>query len=150
MNLDEAKRHRTKRTLTKCFGKLHHVSRYLIKAEETIELVKNFSQATQTVFENINALRKGVEETQKIISQEITRIENEMEEPSAEPPAEKGAYLNNLATPFQRHLQIPVANLPKKQYPRNRPYKVPERLEFHPTKKQQKPRTQKKLGIIPI
>jgi hypothetical protein len=149
MNPDEARRHNAKRQLTKAVGKLHKAASLLVKAEDHIQLIKNYSQTTQTGFENIDALRAGIEETQKILSQEIAAIECEMQEPSATPPPEKGAYLNNRQTPLQKILGVSVSNLPTRQtIPRT--HKIPQIIEFNLTKPKRKPRSLRKHGAIPI
>ena len=149
MNLDEIRRHRVRRELVKIFGKLYKASVPLVKAEELIELIRSYSKTIEEVFGNIDALRAGIEETQRIISQQIAEIENTMEEPSGRPPPSKGAYLNDPRTPRQRMLGVDVKIVPKHTIP-PKPPKIPQRLEFTLTKKKRKPRNLRKLGVIPI
>lgn len=149
MSPDEARRHNTRRQLTKAVGKLHKAASLLVKAEDHIQLIKNYSQATQAGFDNIDALRAGIEETQKIISQEITQIESEMQEPSATPLPERGAYLNSRQTPLQKILGVQVSSIPTHHTP-VRQRRIPQIIEFSLTKPKRKPRSKRKDGVIPI
>lgn len=156
MNREEAVKHRIRRELLKSLAHLLHVSKQLRLAEEHSDLFHTYSELCESIHTNIDALRAGVEETQKIIASEATRIQHLMQTPWAKPPPLRGAYLQTKFTPMQKRLrdagvkfpsELPKTSMPVK--PRKFPEIIPTSpLEQHKIKR--KPRTRKKEGIIPI
>lgn len=155
MEPEEVKKHNVKRELLRCLAHLQKVGKQLCLADDHAALCSFYSDGCKTVQENLDAMRAGVEATEKIIAEEIEAVELVMETPSAEAPPTRGAFLETRLTPRQRDLErrgtVFPNTLPKtSNSPRK--FKIPEIIPHTPyqPKKAKKHVNPKKSGRIAI
>ena len=155
MESNEARRHYTRQHLLRTMAHLRHANRELLKAEDDSQYCRIFSSHTRAIWSNINALRAGIEETQNYIAQEVVRVTESMETPTAVPPTMRGHHLENWKlTPRQKQLERQGTDfgsiLPKYEKPPPPLPSPPTILPFNLKTVKKKKINKKKLGIIPI
>jgi hypothetical protein len=162
MSPAEARKHRVRNQLIATLQQLREANRVLYLTEDRLKFCLSFSEQCKDISDNIDALRAGIEETNKLITQEAKRILYLMENPSAEAPPDKRPYYVSRHTPLQLHLEregllklrpIPLrANDAPSPPPESTPPKIPTLIPFTLTKRRHNNVNKTKLGhgIIPI
>jgi hypothetical protein len=156
MEIDEHWRHSNRRQIIKIVSHLIEARQDITKSIEHARLVADQDDYTKAIYQNINAITDGINETIIFASEAADKLKQEMETPDAIPAPIVGGYIHSeKLTPFQRALQREGVNfndVPTHVMPTKTEQRTPKLIPFELTGRKQYPRQRVniKKGIYPL
>src|SRR6266446_10847494 len=138
MHISEIEKHRQREQIIKTITHLHNARHHVDKTFNRLRVIYEVDDNCRNAKSNCEAIRAGIEETIKMLSQSASKIRSEFST-NEKPPPIRGGDLSTRLTPLQRELEKEGHLKPNTISTHTNPPRI-SRLSIRPFKERVRPK----------